>query len=80
MTYLRWAREKLGLGQRQLSRLAQVSQANLSRIERGDTTPSPAFAAKVVPHLQGLVTELHLLYPDRFPIDTPRKPRRKKVA
>lgn len=77
MNFLKEAREKVGLSQQQLSKRAKVAQCTISLIERGKAKPSVSFAAKVVPHLGGLVTEVHLLYPERFRVDPPKASRKK---
>ena len=45
---LRAARQRHGLGQRDLARLAGTSQAQISRIERGETSPSVQTLARVL--------------------------------
>lgn len=56
-----------------------IDVGNLSRIERGKQTPSPTVvqALAAVFAKQGL-TELHILYPDRFE-DQPLTPKEKRA-
>jgi transcriptional regulator with XRE-family HTH domain len=70
---LKTAREKCGLSQRKLAGLAGVPQATISRLEIKNIRPSPEVAASLVPFLNGYVTELHLLYPERFSRSVPKK-------
>lgn len=43
-----------------------VDMGNLSRIERGKQTASPALAEKLCLVFGGELTELQILYPERF--------------
>jgi transcriptional regulator with XRE-family HTH domain len=45
---LRAARERHGIGQHGLARLAHTSQAQISRIERGESSPSVQTLARLV--------------------------------
>jgi transcriptional regulator with XRE-family HTH domain len=45
---LRVARERHGIGQHRLARLAHTSQAQISRIERGESSPSVQTLARLL--------------------------------
>lgn len=60
-----FARERRGLSQRALARLAGVDQADLWRIESGRRKPSLEAAEKIVQVITEL-SEMHLLYPERY--------------
>ncbi|MNF02254.1 hypothetical protein D3C80_2013760 [compost metagenome] len=42
---------------------------NLSRVERGVQRPSATLAEQLCKVFEGALTELHILYPERFPDD-----------
>nr|WP_225777062.1 helix-turn-helix transcriptional regulator [Pseudomonas sp. Marseille-Q3773] len=44
----------------------RVDSGNLSRIERGAQKTSTALAEKLVQVFEGDLTEMHILYPERF--------------
>lgn len=44
----------------------RVDPANLSRVERGVQKASTALAEKLVQVFEGDLTEMHILYPERF--------------
>lgn len=44
----------------------RVDPANLSRVERGAQKASTALAEKLVQVFEGDLTEMHILYPERF--------------
>jgi transcriptional regulator with XRE-family HTH domain len=56
--------------------LTQVAQAigtdagNLSRVENGKQNPSPRMAARLAKHFGYEITEIQILYPERF-VDSP---------
>lgn len=51
-----------------LSRLgSSIDTGNLSRIERGDQRPSPSLAENLSKVFDGEITEIHILYPERYP-------------
>lgn len=56
--------------------LTQVAQAigtdagNLSRVENGKQTPSPKMAARLALHFGYEITEIQILYPERFAENT----------
>jgi putative transcriptional regulator len=64
MTPLERVRKEKGYSQHKLASLADVEQANISRIERGQMTPSLEFAQRVSGVLG--ITELQILYPERY--------------
>lgn len=71
---LQVAREGANLTQAQLADRCKVAQSVISRIERGRMKATPQLAetiAKLLP-----VTELQVLYPERFTV----APRRKRAA
>lgn len=47
----------------------RVDSGNLSRIERGAQKASTALAEKLVQVFEGDLTEMHILYPERFGSD-----------
>lgn len=55
------------LTQDELADKVKIDQATLSRIERGIARASPELAADIVKVLNtDLLTEIHVLYPERF--------------
>lgn len=67
-TPLRQAREKKGLTLHALAVRVNSDVGNLSRIERGVQIPSSDLAAKIVEQFDGEINELHLIYPERYPM------------
>jgi putative transcriptional regulator len=67
MTPLRRLRKQRGLSTTEVGAAIGVDQSTYSRIETtGKTTPETA--AKIVAYFgPGFITELHVLYPDRYP-------------
>lgn len=66
-TPLRFVRMSLGLTQKQLARLVQVTQPHISALECGVQRPSSALAARLAQALgRQVITEEQLLYPERF--------------
>jgi len=45
----------------------QVDPATLSRIERCEQVPSVELAERLARFFQGEISELHILYPSRYP-------------
>lgn len=39
------------------------------RIETGQQVPSAALAAKIAAYFEGEITELEILYPERYPVE-----------
>lgn len=71
MTPLKRARLSRGWTQADVSaRLAdlgeRVDSGNLSRVERGTQRASTALAEKLAQVFEGELTEIHILYPERF--------------
>ena len=44
----------------------QTNQGTLSRIENGKQKPSPELAEKLARYFDGEITEMELLYPERY--------------
>lgn len=44
----------------------RLDSGNLSRVERGEQKASPALAEKLAKVFEGDLTEIHILYPERF--------------
>lgn len=63
---LRLAREKRDMTLQDLAVEVQSDVGNLSRIERGVQVPSRDLAEKLCAVFPGEVTELQLIYPERF--------------
>lgn len=64
MTPIKRARRAKGLSQQQLAAAAEVSQAFISELERGQCRSSPAIAEQIALVLG--ITETEVLYPERF--------------
>lgn len=62
---LRMARKKRDLKIKQVAAATGVDSGNLSRIERGDSA-SKETAEKLAAFFAGEITEIHILYPERF--------------
>ena len=43
-----------------------ITNSNLSRIENGKQSPRPEVAERLAKHFGGAITELQILYPERF--------------
>lgn len=66
-TPLRLAREKHDLTLQDLAKNVDSDVGNLSRIERGHQRPSSELAEKICKQFpDGEITELHLIYPERY--------------
>lgn len=66
-TPLRKAREKKGITLGDLAKLVDSDVGNLSRIERGRQIPNSDLAAKICAAFpDSELTELHLIYPQRY--------------
>jgi transcriptional regulator with XRE-family HTH domain len=75
ITPLKRIREKRGFTQRQVATDNEIDPGNYSRIERGDDKLTPKKAERLSRYFGGAVTELELLYPERFlvaPVDPDR--------
>lgn len=67
---LRLARERCGLTLKQVADAVSMDPGNLSRVERGEQMPSKELVAALVEHFGNLVTELQIIYPERFDPET----------
>lgn len=65
-TPLRLARERRDLTIVQVSAATGIDPGNLSRIERGCQTPSTDVAEKLAKFFGHEVTEIQILYPERY--------------
>lgn len=63
---LRQARERAGQTIVEVCRAVGTDQGNLSRIENGKQKASTELAEKLSKHFSGDITELQILYPERF--------------
>lgn len=63
---LRLARQKRDLTIQQVSDAVGFDTGGLSRIERGLQIPSKALTEKLVDYFGGEVTEIQILFPERF--------------
>ncbi|CAH0447276.1 hypothetical protein LMG10661_03342 [Ralstonia syzygii subsp. syzygii] len=72
---LQLARERRNLTIVQVSVAAGIDPGNLSRIERGCQTPSTEVAARLAQFFEYAVTEIEILYPERYTekLDQPRQ-------
>ncbi len=64
---LRLARERRGLTLKDVADNVAVDQGNLSRIERGEQTPSKDLVESLSNFFDGEVTEMQIIYPERYP-------------
>jgi transcriptional regulator with XRE-family HTH domain len=65
-TPLRQIRERKGQTIVEVSRAVSTDQGNLSRIERGEQKASTELAEKLAKHFGNEISEMEILYPDRF--------------
>jgi transcriptional regulator with XRE-family HTH domain len=65
-TPLRKAREQRGLTLQEVAKEVDTDQGNLSRIERGEQTPSKELAAALSAFFGHEVSEMQILYPERY--------------
>ena len=65
-TPLRLAREQREMTIVQVSTATGIDPGNLSRIERGCQTPSKEVAEKLAKFFDNEVTEIQILYPERY--------------
>jgi transcriptional regulator with XRE-family HTH domain len=74
-TPLRILREKRGLTTTQVADAVGVNQGHYSRIENGQGG-SPEMAARIAEYFgREFITELHILYPERYASEPPKKAR-----
>lgn len=67
---LRQARERAGQTIVEVCRAVGTDPGNLSRIENGKQKASTELAEKLARHFDADVTELQILYPERFTSST----------
>lgn len=70
-TPLRLAREKQQETILTVAAAVGIDPGNLSRIERGEQAPSLDTAARLAGYFCGSVTEMEILYPERFATPDP---------
>jgi len=63
---LKAARTRRGLTLDQVSQAVGTDSGNLSRIENGKQKASPDLAERLAKHFGGEITEIQILYPERF--------------
>lgn len=66
---LKAARKKRGITLIDLGNKVGSNSGNLSRIERFEQTPSLGLAERIAALFAGELTEMHLLYPERYAQD-----------
>ena len=65
-TPLRVVREKRGLTMQQVAESVAINPSNLSRIERGEQTPSKGVAERLSAFFGHEVSEIQIIYPERY--------------
>lgn len=65
-TPLRIEREKREWTTVSVAQAVEIDQSYYSKIELGKIKPSPEIAAKIARHFGNTVTEIQILYPERF--------------
>ncbi len=70
---LRRAREQRGLTLKEVADRVAVDPGNLSRVERGEQTPSKETIDALCKYFGNTITEIQIIYPERFlsPVTTP---------
>lgn len=63
---LRQIRERKGQTIVEVSRAVSIDPGNLSRVENGKQKASTELAEKLAQHFNNEITEMEILYPDRF--------------
>lgn len=63
---LKRSRLKRELTLQQVANEVGIDTGNLSRIERGLQTPSKELTEKLAKYFDGEITELQIIYPERF--------------
>jgi putative transcriptional regulator len=66
------ARLKRGQTLMQVAKAIGTDAGNLSRIENGKQMPSPKMAEKLAQHFGYEISEIQILYPERFVESTPQ--------
>lgn len=72
MTPLRAARIKAGKTIAEVAHLVGVDQGNLSRIERGEQNAGKDLAEKLARYYGNEVTEIQIIYPERYTKQQPK--------
>lgn len=65
-THLRKLRTEKGITISELAVAVQIDVGNLSRIERGIQLTSLENAKRIVDYFNGAITEMEILYPNKF--------------
>lgn len=65
-TPLRKARRDAGRTIGEVADAVNVDRSTISRIERGEQHAGPALAERLVAFYKGAITELEVLYPERY--------------
>lgn len=63
---LRAERERRGLTLKAVAHAVSMDQGNLSRVERGEQLPSKELIEALCKYFDGAVTELEIIFPERF--------------
>jgi transcriptional regulator with XRE-family HTH domain len=63
---LRQIRERKGQTIVEVSRAVSIDPGNLSRVENGKQKASTELAEKLAQHFDNEISEMQILYPDRF--------------
>ena len=66
MSPLRRVRKQSGRTLREVANVIGYDPASLSRVERGQQTPTLGVAAKLARYYGGQISEVEILYPQRF--------------
>jgi transcriptional regulator with XRE-family HTH domain len=66
MSPLRKIRKLLGQTLQHVADATNTDTGNLSRIERGDQTPSKDLTERLVRHFGGAICEMQILFPERY--------------
>ena len=69
-TPLRIERKRRGLLALEVAQSLKIDQSYYSKIELGKLAPSPEVAEKIALHFGHAVTEMQILYPERYPVQT----------
>ncbi len=70
-TPLKQVRISLGHTQEAVASAVGIKQPFYSRIENGEGTPSPETAAKIARYFGHRISELQILFPERYMTDAP---------
>jgi putative transcriptional regulator len=69
MTPLQQVRERRKLSRKELAAALQIDYTHLFRVEKGDSQASPELAERIALYFGHEVTELQILYPERYQTD-----------